>query len=86
MEKAKVLDLIASYECGLAETIKSESISKGRKLTNWETQEIFNSFEKLPHWNPKDAKHVTMRIRKMPIFVQSVGHSLRRKREAEGAF
>lgn len=49
---SEILDIIASYECGLAEYIKSESKSKGRKLTNWETQEIFNRFEELPHWRP----------------------------------
>lgn len=49
---SEILDIIASYECGLAEFIKSESKSKGRKLTNWETMEIFNRFEKLPHWRP----------------------------------
>ncbi|MBR1692829.1 MAG: DNA cytosine methyltransferase [Lachnospiraceae bacterium] len=49
---SEILDLIASYECGLAECIKNESMSKGRLLTNWETQKIFNDFENLPHWKP----------------------------------
>lgn len=49
---SEILELIASYECGLAVMIKEESESKGRKLTNWEVQDIFNSFEKLPHWKP----------------------------------
>ena len=49
---SEILELIASYECGLAVMIKEESESKGRKLTNWEVQEIFNNFEKLPHWKP----------------------------------
>lgn len=49
---SEILELIASYECGLAVMIKEESESKGRKLTNWEVQGIFNTFEKLPHWKP----------------------------------
>ncbi len=49
---SEILDLVASYECGLAEIIKQESESKGRMLTNWETQYLFKEFEKLPHWKP----------------------------------
>lgn len=49
---SEILDLVASYECGLAKCIKDESILKGRKLSNWEVQEIFRKFEELPHWKP----------------------------------
>lgn len=49
---SEILDLVASYECGLAETIKNESQRLNRKLTNWETQGIFKQFENLPHWKP----------------------------------
>lgn len=48
----EVLDLVASYECGLAVLIQEESEKLGRKLTNWETTDIFHSFENLPHWKP----------------------------------
>ena len=33
---SEVLDLIASYECGLAAMIKDQSTQLGRKLNNWE--------------------------------------------------
>lgn len=49
---SEILTLVASYECGLAETIKTESQKAGRKLTNWETQDLFRIFENLPHWKP----------------------------------
>lgn len=49
---SEILDLVASYECGLAETIRKEFDNKGEKLTNWEVDEIFKGFEKLPHWRP----------------------------------
>ncbi|MEG0155262.1 MAG: DNA-binding protein, partial [Lachnospiraceae bacterium] len=49
---SEVLDLIASYECGLAQNIRQSSESKGRKLSNWETREVFKNFEDLPHWKP----------------------------------
>ena len=49
---SEVLDLIASYECGLAAMIKDQSNSLGRKLNNWEVNDIFHAFEILPHWKP----------------------------------
>lgn len=49
---SEVLDLVASYECGLAAMIKDQSESVGHKLNNWEVQDIFHAFEMLPHWKP----------------------------------
>lgn len=49
---SEVLDLVASYECGLAVMIKEKSESLGRKLTNWEVNDVFRRFEELPHWKP----------------------------------
>lgn len=42
---SEILDLIASYESGLAEVIESESKKLGRKLTPEETDKVFNTFE-----------------------------------------
>ena len=47
-----VLDLIASYECGLAAMIKEQSEQLGRKLNNWELSDLFSAFEQLPLWKP----------------------------------
>ena len=49
---SEVLDLIASYECGLAAMIKSQSEQLGHKLNNWEMADLFSSFENLPLWKP----------------------------------
>lgn len=49
---SEVLDLIASYECGLAAMIKDQSEQLGRKLNNWELSDLFTSFETLPLWKP----------------------------------
>ncbi len=49
---SEILDLVASYECGLAELLKSKSEEFSRKLTNWETDKVFRDFEDLPHWKP----------------------------------
>ena len=49
---AEVLNLVASYECGLAALIKEQSEKLGRKLNNWEADDIFRAFENLPLWKP----------------------------------
>lgn len=45
---SEVLDLIASYECGLAAMIKDQSEQLRRKLNNWELSDLFTAFETLP--------------------------------------
>lgn len=49
---SEILDLIASYECGLAKIIKNKSIALNKKLNNWEVDGVFKKFENLPHWEP----------------------------------
>lgn len=49
---SEVLTLISSYECGLAEMIKTQSEQLGRPLNNWEVSDLFEAFEKLPMWKP----------------------------------
>lgn len=49
---SEVLDLIASYECGLTAMIKEQSEQLGRKLNNWELSDLFSAFEQLPLWKP----------------------------------
>ena len=49
---SEVLDLVASYECGLAALIKDQSVQLGRKLNNWETDDVFRAFAQLPLWKP----------------------------------
>lgn len=49
---SEVLTIISSYECGLAEMIKTQSGQLGRPLNNWELSDLFEAFEKLPLWKP----------------------------------
>ena len=49
---SEILDLVASFECGLAEMLKTEFEKRGRKLTSWEVDKVFRDFENLPHWRP----------------------------------
>ena len=46
---SEVLDLIASYEYGFAEALRSRSISFGRMLTSFETDALFKEMESQPH-------------------------------------
>jgi len=49
---AEVLDLVAAYECGFAKLLEEESHRIGRKLTFYETDELFRKFESQPLWKP----------------------------------
>lgn len=49
---AEVLDLISSFEYGIAERLKEESEKLSRKLTSKETNKIFEEFENLSLYKP----------------------------------
>ena len=49
---SEVLEIVSSYECGLAVMIKEQSEAVGHKLSNWEVNDVFHAFELLPHWKP----------------------------------
>lgn len=49
---SEVLDLIASYETGLAEVITNKFKELGRQLTPYETDELFSNFEKQSLYKP----------------------------------
>ena len=49
---SEVLDVIASYECGLADEIRKAFTAKGGMLRASEVDTIFKTFEALPHWRP----------------------------------
>jgi len=56
---SEILDLVASYEYGFSQGLKSEFKKKGRKLSSFEVDKIFKNFEDLPHWKPllERARH-----------------------------
>jgi len=49
---SEILDIIAAYECGLADTLKLESEKVGRPLTKNEVEALFDTFENLALWKP----------------------------------
>ena len=48
----EILDLIASYECGLADVIKNKSLELGRSLEYIEVDQIFEEFENQKLYKP----------------------------------
>ncbi len=49
---SEILDIIAAYECGLADALKEQSETLGRALNINETDVIFAKFESLSLWKP----------------------------------
>jgi len=49
---SEVLDLISSYEFGLAKLIEERYNKLGRKLTSFELDNLLSAFEQLPLWVP----------------------------------
>lgn len=49
---SEILDIIAAYECGLADSIKDEYEKRGHLLSHSEVDALFASFENLALWKP----------------------------------
>lgn len=49
---SEILDLVASFETGLAAALRTAFDTKGAQLTTAETNAVFDDFEQLPHWQP----------------------------------
>ena len=49
---SEILDIIASYESGLADGIRQEYLQKGRLLSIKEVEILFESFENMALWKP----------------------------------
>jgi hypothetical protein len=49
---AEILDLVASFETGIADEIVKRAQERGRKLTALEVDQIFARFVDQPHWRP----------------------------------
>lgn len=49
---SEILDIIAAYECGLADAIKDGFEKHGSLLSRTEVEAIFSEFEKMALWKP----------------------------------
>lgn len=60
----EIINLVASYESGLAEALENRYCQIGRKLTAIETDELFSEFESAALWKPLiDSARVKMASR-----------------------
>jgi len=53
---SEVLDIISSYETGFAEMLRNEFQRLGKMLSPFETDKLFNKFEKQKLWEPLREK------------------------------
>ena len=59
---AEVLDLIAAYECGIADVLQTSVKAKRRKLRPIEVDKLIKDFETQAPWNPlSDKARVSLR-------------------------
>lgn len=49
---SEILDLVAAYESGFADSLRKASTKKGGKLNSWEVDDLFSEFEQQAHWKP----------------------------------
>lgn len=49
---SEILDIIAAYECGLADAIKEEYEKRNQKLSCKDIENLFEKFEKMALWKP----------------------------------
>jgi len=49
---SEILDLVSAYEYGFAKVLEDAFGKKGEKLSSWEVDALFSSFEQQAHWKP----------------------------------
>jgi len=49
---SEVLDLVSAYEYGFAKVLEDAFGTKGKMLSSWEVDGLFNEFEQQAHWTP----------------------------------
>jgi len=74
---SEVLDIISSYETGFAEVLKTESDKRGRKLSPFETDKLFTTFEQQRLWEPlREKARIKMASRDM-LFRDAIHQNLK---------
>ncbi|HQN71880.1 MAG TPA: DNA-binding protein [bacterium] len=74
---SEVLDIIASYECGFADLLKTECAKTGRKLESQEVDELFVKFETQAHWKPLIEKARNKMASRDLAFRDALHHQLK---------
>jgi hypothetical protein len=74
---AEILDLVSSYEYGLAKVIEAAFEKKGYKLTSFELDQLFLEFETQPHWKPLIEKARNKMASRDLAFRDALHHQLK---------
>ncbi|PPD43531.1 MAG: DNA-binding protein [Methylobacter sp.] len=74
---AEILDLVSSYEYGLAKVIEANFKKKGDKLTPFEVDQLFLEFEDQPHWKPLIEKARNKMASRDLAFRDALHHQLK---------
>jgi len=74
---SEVLDIVASYECGFADLLKTECTKIGRKLESQEVDELFVKFETQAHWKPLIEKARNKMASRDLAFRDALHHQLK---------
>jgi len=74
---SEVLDLIAAYECGFAEELRTAFVAKGRQLKSSDVDGLFRKFEALPHWKPLIEKARNKMASRDLAFRDALHHQLK---------
>jgi len=74
---SEVLDLIAAYECGFAEELRTAFVAKGRQLKSNDVDGLFRKFEALPHWRPLVEKARNKMASRDLAFRDALHHQLK---------
>jgi len=74
---SEILDLVSSYEYGFGQEIRAAFEKKGRKLSSWEVDALFDAFEKLPLWRPMVEKARNKMASRDLAFRDALHHQLK---------
>jgi len=74
---SEILDLVSSFECGFADLLRTGYELQGRKLSYWETEEIYITFENQAHWKPLIIKARKKMASRDLVFRDALHHQLK---------
>ncbi len=74
---AEIIDLVSSYEFGFGDILKKSAENKGRKLSYYEANKLFEEFESLAHWKPLVEKARNKMASRDMAFRDALHHNLK---------
>ncbi len=74
---SEILDLVSSFECGLADEIRRKATEAGRSLSSSEVDAVFSDFENKAHWRPLIEKARNKMASRDLAFRDALHHQLK---------